>query len=355
MKDFSLRSTFARVLGTRPRIGVAFGSGGARGWAHVGVVVALQEYGVHPACLAGSSIGAIVAALWSQDRMDEALNMARDMNPGKSLAMFLEFKMNRGGLFSGEKAMRTLSRLLLAENFSELPIPVAAVATDLDNGEAVVLKTGSLLSALRASFAIPGIFVPAVTQEGRVLIDGAYSDPVPVDAARRLGADFVIAVNVAGNEPCPYTESEETGESHHGIGNAGERIRTFLRENGWFESARKDDEAEKWRGGEPGSATVPESKSASIGFFDVMLKSLRIAENRLSQMHFLLNPPDLLIQPPVADIATMDFNRARDAIRAGYDAAVQALEKCAALRPFLQKQKAQRPDLAWLFEPTRHP
>lgn len=317
-----LRSMFSPE---KPKIGIAFGSGGARGWAHIGVIRALKECGIQPTCLSGSSIGAIAAALWAEDRLDAFEELAGGMNPKTAAALFLEFKLNRGGLFSGERAMQTLRKLLPVESFSELPIPFAAVATDLNDGRPVVLNTGYILDALRASFAIPGIFVPAVTPKGRVLIDGAYSNPLPMDVVRAMGAEYVIAVNIDSTIACPY-QTDVVSKVEQTLIHAQNRISAFLRENGWFSSLhRKTDDDGKWRGGKPGRREKPESKPASLGMMDVILRAMRLAENRLILEQLALSPPDLLIEPPVGDIATMDFSRSGDAIRAGYEAAMRVL------------------------------
>lgn len=311
----------------KTKIGIAFGSGGARGWAHIGVIRALREAGIQPDFIAGSSIGSIAAALWAEDRLDAFEQLAEEMDPKTAASLFLEFKVNRGGLLSGERAMQTLRKLLPVESFRELPIPVAAVATDLADGQPVVMKTGNILDALRASFAIPGIFVPAVTPEGKVLIDGAYSNPLPMDAVRAMGAEYVIAVNIDSTVPCPY-QTETMSKMERTLTHAQDRISAFLRENGWFSSLhRKNDMEGKWRGGKPGRRDKPESLPASLGMMDVILRAMRLAENRLILDQLALSPPDLLIEPPVGDIATMDFSRAEDAIRAGFEAAMRVVSK----------------------------
>ncbi len=284
-----------------PKLGLALGSGGARGWAHLGVLQVLRERGIRPDVVVGSSIGAIMGAVLAEDKLDEVTEFAEKFDAAKAASLFFEVGVHFDGLISGARAMETLRRFLESEKIERLPIRYAAVATDLSTGREVVLDRGPTLEAIRASISIPGVFTP-VKSGGKTLVDGGLSSPVPVATARRLGAERVIAVNIDGIEPCPYRTrragSSATGRAIDGI-------------------------IEKLQ------ARVAISESGSAGnpnIIEVIVKSLRIGEARLASEELRRTPPDVLIEPAVGDIATLDFSRAKDAIRAGRDAAEKALE-----------------------------
>lgn len=221
--------------GDRPRVCLALSGGGARGLAHVGVLKVLEELGVPIDCIAGTSMGALIGGLYAAGDSPEEIeaqlgsidwaDMYRDRLPRRSLSFrrkeddrryLLDFELGlRGaslvapsGRITGAKLdllLRALSlRVVTVEQFDDLPIPFRAVATDLATGRRVELERGDLPAALRASMAIPGVFSP-VTIDGRVLVDGGFIDNLPVDAARRMGGDVVIAVD-ASTLPRPASE-----------------------------------------------------------------------------------------------------------------------------------------------------
>lgn len=192
----------------RPKIGLALGSGGARGWAHIGVLRALHELGIWPDIVTGSSIGAMVGAFVAADAFDKLERELATMTRTRMARFFIEAHLPRRGLFSGQAVTRWLEQpdLLGVLDFSQLAKPFAVMATDLRSGQAVVLREGNVAHAIRASISIPGLFDP-VLHEGVVLIDGGFSDPVPVVAARALGADFVIGVDINGDpEDAPFVQ-----------------------------------------------------------------------------------------------------------------------------------------------------
>lgn len=187
---------------SRPKVGLALGSGAARGLAHIGVLKVLQQEGIPVDLLAGSSMGSLVAVLYA-NRLD--LEMVEKLAIHLKRKHWLDFKMPGLGFVTGERIKELVRLLTHGKQLEELSIPTAVVATDLVKGERVVFTSGPIDFAVRASISIPGIFEP-VFRDGEILIDGGVIDRVPVTAVRDLGADFVIAVDVAPREATAKVE-----------------------------------------------------------------------------------------------------------------------------------------------------
>ncbi len=188
---------------TKPKIGLALGSGGARGFAHIGVIKVLEEANIPIHCIAGSSMGALVGAFYGCD-----------YTPGQMAKMalhfqrkyFLDFTVPKMGLISGEKIKQLIRMLTKGQNIEDLKVDLSIVATDLLKGEKVVFRKGDIASAVRASISIPGIFVPE-KNGGKLLVDGAVIDRVPVTEVKKLNADIIIAVDVSFFEVEPKITS----------------------------------------------------------------------------------------------------------------------------------------------------
>ncbi len=180
----------------RKRIGLALGSGSARGIAHAGVLAVLEKEGIPVDLIAGTSAGAVVGALYAQGKpAGQIKRLALELG-WKKLAPLVDPSLPKTGLIKGKKVKDLLTLFIGGDiKFSDLKIPFACVTTDINTGEQVVIDRGSVPEALRASISIPGIFV-VVNREGRYLVDGGLVNPVPVSVVRQMGADFVIAVNV---------------------------------------------------------------------------------------------------------------------------------------------------------------
>lgn len=181
------------------RIGVALGSGGTRGFAHIGVLQALEEAGIPIHAVAGSSMGALIAGVYATGA---PLRIMEQIAMHLPIARWIDFTVPRLGLVSGQRVHELLRLLTKRCTFEEAKIPLAIVATDLEMGERVVFTSGPIHEAIRASIAIPGIFKP-YEYDGRLLVDGGVIDRVPIEAARELGVDFVIAVDVGLFEKLP--------------------------------------------------------------------------------------------------------------------------------------------------------
>jgi NTE family protein len=193
MKKFLIGLNRRSLVMEHPKIGLALGSGGARGFAHLGVIKALTDAGIPIHLIAGSSMGALVASFYGT-----GIDMERlyKLSTAFKRKYFLDFTVPKMGFISGKKVKEFIKVFTHGKNIEELSIPIGIVATDLLTGEKVVFQTGPVADAVRASISIPGIFVPE-KYNGRLLVDGGVSDRVPVSVAKEMGADIVIAVDVS--------------------------------------------------------------------------------------------------------------------------------------------------------------
>ena len=178
----------------RGKIGIALGGGAARGWAHIGVLRALAQYGIVPDIIAGTSIGAVVGGCFAAGRLDELEGFARDLTKRKIFG-YLDFNLSGSGLITGQRVMERLENHLKDVQIEDMETKFVAVATEFGTGQEAWISRGSLVQAMRASYALPGIFKP-VQINNRWLFDGALCNPVPASVCRALGARYVIAVNL---------------------------------------------------------------------------------------------------------------------------------------------------------------
>lgn len=289
------------------RIGLALGSGMARGWAHIGVIRALRRLGFEFDIVTGCSIGALVGGLYLADKLDVLEAWALSLNKLK-IVRFLDLKIRSGGLIGGHRLVDEIRHYIGTLKVEDLPLPYAAVATDLVTGHEIWLQRGGLAEAMRASFSLPGVF-PPVRHEGRWLLDGALVNPLPVSTCRALGADMVIAVNInadiigkvrrpgsdiptaAGFDLMHLIESTKELESKMGLmDNLTKRI------------FRRDYDGPS--------------------VFGVMTASLNIMQDRITRSRLAGDPPDVHIAPRLGHIGLLEFDRAAEAIREG-EAAVE--------------------------------
>jgi NTE family protein len=265
----------------RRRIGLALGGGSARGWAHVGVLRGLAEMGIIPDVIAGTSAGALVGAAYVCGKLDDFERWIGGL-VWSDAASYLDFGLV-GGLIKGKKLFKFFGNHIADQPIETLPMPFGAVATDLETGAEVWMKEGSLFEAVRASISVPGLLRP-VLHEGRWCVDGGLVDPVPVAFCRSLGADLVIAVDVnSGILDWPMAKSPTASSD-----------------------ADRD----------------PEEPS----LYEVVERSLRIVQERLARSRMQVDPPDVLLQPKVAEIGFIEFHRASDSFTAGREAVAGARE-----------------------------
>ena len=307
------------------RVGLALGSGGARGWAHLGVLQALREKNIPVECIAGTSMGALVGAFVAADREPALRELAETLDWRRLRQFFWEVSLSRSGLTDGKRLLEETRKLMGVTEFRELDLPFRAVATDLDSGGEVVLSSGNLLQALRASISIPGVFSPVVIGR-RMLVDGGLVNPVPVNVARAMGAQVVIAVDVSqeivpgekaavrkekGAEPPrgPLLLPKEKAEE--------ERAGPVQMMESFFADIEK--KARRLRAAVAGEPSKP-------AMVDVLVRSVRIAEAQIARVRRQAEPPDVLVEPKVGGIGTLEFQRAKEAIAAGHAAALRALD-----------------------------
>jgi NTE family protein len=183
---------------SRPRIGLALGSGAARGLAHIGVLEVLEAEGIHVDMITGTSIGALAGALYAQGRSAaEIKKIALDLTRTRLVSLMMDVKLSKSGIVQGNRVRKLLKTALGGEpHFNDLKIPFACVATDINTGEEVVISEGSVLEGVRASFSTPALFT-LVQINGRYLVDGGLANPVPVSLLKKMGADFIIAISVS--------------------------------------------------------------------------------------------------------------------------------------------------------------
>jgi NTE family protein len=281
------------------KVGLALGSGAARGWAHIGVIRALEEAGYKPDIIAGCSIGAFVGAACASgdlDMLEEWVGKLTWQNVVKLLDPSWA-----GGLIKGEKLIAFFRQHFLDQEFSALKIPFACVATDLANGREVWLKEGSVADAVRASIAMPGLFTPA-ERNGRLLVDGGLVNPVPVSLCRYMGADIVIAVDLGADLTGRALRREEI-------------VTDKDNERSWLQRLRGSI-------GLGGAAATPSMMS-------VMSSSINIMQVRIARSRLAGEPADVLLTPMLSGLGLMDYHRGPEAIaegRAAVERMLPALE-----------------------------
>jgi NTE family protein len=304
------------------KIGLALGSGAGRGWAHIGVIKALAEHGIYPDIVAGCSIGSLVGAAYCNDRLDSFELWVREFSHWGVLSRF-DISLSKGGLLAGEKVFNEAAQLIGIDQFSKLVKPFGAVATELHSGREVWLQHGDLISAVRASCAMPVLFAPKM-YEGRWLIDGALVNPVPVSLCRAMGADLVIGVNLNADNNVKAALQYRT---HRAVTSPVSEVELPKEENsrsngnggffGLFENSRQYLQQMLKR------TSVEEMRAPSM--LGVFSNSLNIMQDRLTRARMAGDPADALIAPLMADFGMMEFHRADEAIEAGRLAVEAAL------------------------------
>ncbi len=295
----------------RPVIGLALGGGAARGFAHIGIIRTLIAHGIVPNVVVGTSIGAVVGGAYAAGHLDTLEEWARSLQP-RSILGYLDIRLNRSGLIGGEKLAAHLEAAIGQILIEELPLKFATVATEVRTGHEIWLTHGRMVHAMRASYALPGIFSPVLVGD-RWLVDGALVNPVPVSAARALGAEIVIAANLSSDvfthsttiyshgAPADAPQAvTEPAPPKRGLGKLFSPERTVKRE--FFGS-----------GGRPGISSV-------------MVDAFNIMQDRITRARLAGDPPDLLISPRVDRIGWFDFHRADDLIAFGARAAERAID-----------------------------
>ncbi|GJD49962.1 putative NTE family protein [Methylobacterium crusticola] len=294
----------------RPKVGLALGGGAARGWSHIGAIEVLRGAGIEPDIIAGCSIGAAVGACFAAGKLEELREFSRTLTKRRVMGL-LDFHISGSGLIAGERLRRLLERDLGGSRIEELPITFAAVATELGTGHEIWLTKGGLVEAVRASYALPGIFDP-VKVAGRWLMDGALVNPVPVTAARALGADVVICVNLNGDMRVRGTVIQSHGaEGADAVMEAAAEAAVALpgEPRRWpLLGARRPRPKPRVETGGPN------------GIASVMIDAFNITQDRISRSRLAGDPPDVMINPKLAQMGLFEFHRAEECIELGRQA-----------------------------------
>lgn len=297
-----------------PRIGIALGSGSSRGWAHIGVLRALAEMGIHPDIICGCSVGSIVGAAYAAGNLDGLERWVLSLTR-LELMRFFELNVSLNGFVKRDKLQQFFHAHVCeeAQRITELPRTFATVSTNLENGREVWFTEGRVLDAVWASIALPGLF-PPFRHRKQWLVDGGLVNPVPVSLCRALGAEVVIAVNLNGNVARRYAHhthkardkvaAKPVGITKAAANNKGESLVDSL--------------AASLR--EYSSVLLPDtstSKEYEPGLMDALAASINIMQDKITRSRMAGDPPEILLAPRLENIGLLEFFRAEEAIKEG--------------------------------------
>lgn len=305
---------------TKPKIGIALGSGGARGWIHIGVLQALKDEGMEPDIVAGCSMGALVggayAAGWLGDLEEWALTISR-----LDIVRFLDVDITNGGLIDGNRIKQFFLDLKGDMSISDLEKPYMAIATDLNTGREVWLQEGSLFDAVRASVSIPGVLTPFQIN-GKWLVDGGLTNPVPVSACRALGADIIIAVNPNANilEFRHRAIRKKREDKFAQNKKAAEEPHTAVLDR--LLGSVPDVVSDRIKAITP-NFLMPGAQP--LGYIDVVSSSIDIMTDLIMRSRLAGEPPHIMLDPQLGSFGTIEFNRASEAIVEGRRIVQEAL------------------------------
>jgi NTE family protein len=278
-------------------VGLALGSGSARGWAHIGVIRALEKSGVRPDIVCGTSIGALVGAAYAAGELDRLESWVLELGIGDVVGFF-DVSLS-GGVLKGDRLMQFFRSNFADRPIEQVRVPFAAVATSLQTGAEVWLRSGSTLDAVRASIALPGIFTP-VRWEGSLLVDGGLVNPVPVSLARAMGADIVIAVDLGSDILGRRFRAASAPEAPPGTGPE------------WMRKLQENLSALA-PGNSPDEPAMP-------SMLDVLTTCMDIVQVRIARSRMAGEPPEVVVAPRLARFRLLDFHRAKEAIEEGHRA-----------------------------------
>lgn len=296
------------------RIGLALGSGSARGWSHIGVIRVLERAGIVPDIVCGTSIGALVGAVYAAGELDRFEPWVQGLR-WKSVLGLMDFKLG-GGLIEGGKLRDFFRARYEDRGIAGLHKPYACVATELSTGREIWLREGSVLDAVRASIALPGLFTPA-EHEGRLLVDGGLVNPVPVSLCRAMGADIVIAVDL--NWDMMLRRKRVAVHSREGADDAEAAVKAGS--GGLLQAIVTRLRPTKAAGGK----SARERDLPMPSMLDVLTTSLNIMQMRITQSRLAGEPADVVIRPRLDEVAAMDYHLAAGTIAEGERAAEFAL------------------------------
>lgn len=326
------------------KIGLALGSGGARGWAHIGAIRALEENGIKIDYLAGTSIGAFVGGIYAVHQLDELEAFVTEID-WKTIISLLDVEFPTRGLLDGDKIYDLIYSHVLDCNLEETNIPFHCVATDLLTQKATILKTGSMVNAVRASISIPGVFTP-FNREERYFVDGGVVNPVPVDVVQAMGSDLVIAINLNYPYPSPAMDTASLQQVEEQTSQTNQQLLSQIKAS--QESEKDNQEAtqtnriallnniksryeavqetvvEKFNNWFP-EENDNENASKTPNIFDVIGSAINIMEQQVTQINLQLHHPDILLQPRLSQYGIFDFHHANALMQEGYRCVEEAL------------------------------
>jgi NTE family protein len=316
------------------RVALALGSGGARGYAHIGVINELRDRGHEIVGIAGSSMGSLVGGLQAADKLDEYADWASSLTQ-RAVLRLLDPSLTAAGVLRAEKILDAVREILGEVAIEDLPIPYTSVSTDLISGKSVWLQRGPVDEAIRASIAIPGVITPHEL-DGRLLADGGILDPLPMAPIAAVNADMTIAVSLNGDDPLygAHPEPRPSGELLSRMWRSTTALldtaaaRTLLDTPAArsvvsrFASSGDDEDAE------PGDAVAGADPMPipRLGGFEVMNRAIDIAQAALMRHTLAAYPPDLLIEVPRTACRSLEFYRAAEVIDIGQELAAVALD-----------------------------
>ena len=288
-------------MARRPKIGFVLGAGSARGWAHIGVLRALDAAGIKPDLIAGCSIGAVVGAAYAAGRLDQLEIWACSLD-WKRMLRLMDFGL-RGGLIKGKRVREVFREQFVEREFSELSVQFAAVATDLHSGQEIWLREGKVSTAVGASMAVPGLFRP-VLHEDRYLVDGSVVNPVPVSLCRAMGADIVVAVDLGSDLIGRYVREDARAPTQTATqGFLGKLLQRY------------------------GKLSEPQTEleMANPSLLETLMGSINIMQVRIARSRLAGEPPDVLLTPRLGHLGLLDYHRAEYAITEGREAVARML------------------------------
>lgn len=265
---------------------MALGSGSARGWAHIGIIKTLNELGVNIDCIAGCSIGALVGAVYACGALDAFQQWALKLDR-REMIKLIDLNFSGGGMISGSTLMEFFKTFGLDKNIEDLSIPFSSVATDLNTGREIWLNKGSLIPAIRSSISLPGIFQPFAYHDCW-LVDGGLVNPVPISLCRAMGAEVVLAVNLNHELLHPVHDAIEQPEALSGLIAPFDKLINRII-----------------------------GKHGTPGYYDVLTKSIKIMQDRITRSRAAGDPADLTFLPQLDNVSLYDFNKAKEIIKEG--------------------------------------
>lgn len=309
---------------SRKSVGLVLGSGASRGWAHIGVIRALEEANIAIDYIAGSSVGAYVGAIYASGSLGSLEKFLLEMD-GKKIFSYFDVVFPKSGLLNGSKRVQELFSMHTdAKDFSDLLIPVMMVATDLERGKKVIIKSGSILKALRATMSYPGLFEP-VYMGGRWLVDGGIVDPVPVGIARAMGAGVVIAVDL-------NSRIVSRSKTYDTVDTAGSGV--VVRDALAGDSVNRNELVKKMSDFYGNIEHSVRQKTSHLLHRDVatpdiietVMTSVGIMQERITRTNLAVEQPDILIQPRLGELKMMNFDQIKHTIEEGYLGASEKMD-----------------------------